>query len=82
MAETLIRIGLMLTVWVTLPLLLLAAVFMLFKKSKREPEPTGCLHATSAKLKVTQMGDDDEYYLCQKCLQKLARSEFNGRISR
>ncbi len=41
----------------------------------KQPPSGECAHLSSKQLKVTSMGDDEEYYLCKKCGRKVKRSE-------
>lgn len=72
---------------INLPLI---AVFLFVVARQTKVKPTipklkygknGCAHISNKKLRVTEMGDDDEYYLCQFCSEKVRGSELNG-ISR
>ena len=86
MGETLFRVGVTLTMWITLPLV---AVFLLLlwryrklikpmRGYMRAQKLYGCQHRTNKKLNVTQMGDTQNYYLCEICGIKLKESDFNG----
>ncbi len=39
------------------------------------PWPGECPHTSSKKLKVTSMGDKEDYYLCKLCNEKVKASE-------
>ncbi len=72
--------GLYLTIFVTLPVL--AAFLFLLHRYRKLVKPMigyskGCPHRTNKKLNVTQMGDAQNYYLCELCGIKLKESDFN-----
>ncbi len=57
-----------------------AGVFIGRKTTKRYISLPGtqnesCRHQTTKKLRVTQMGDAEEWYLCIKCNKKVKESE-------
>jgi len=69
---------------ITLPLIAVF-LFVLNRRTKFKPKvprlkrgKNGCAHRSNKDLNVTAMGDDDEYYLCELCNQKVRRSELNG----
>jgi len=69
---------------ITLPFIAVF-LFVLNRRTKFKPKiprlkrgENGCAHRSNKDLNVTAMGDDDEYYLCELCNQKVRRSELNG----
>ncbi len=86
MADTLYNIGVLLTMYVTLPGLLICLLVIIIgatrgakKNQKQKPKrivPEGeCAHRSTKDLKVTQMGDAEDYYLCTKCGKKVPATE-------
>jgi len=41
----------------------------------KQPKPGECPHSSSKKLKVTSMGDSEDYYLCKLCNKKVKARE-------
>lgn len=85
MAEYLMEFGMTLTLFVTLPILIMLAVFLWLSKPK-DPDraPTAerkivnggrCHHKTSNKLEVTAMGDSERFFICEICNTKIKESE-------
>jgi len=47
------------------------------EKRIKKKGKNGCYHTSNKNLKVTSMGDTEEWYLCEKCGQKVKESELN-----
>ena len=69
---------------ITLPLIAVF-LFVLNRRTKFKPKvprlkrgKNGCAHRSNKDLNVTAMGDNDEYYLCELCNQKVKASELNN----
>ena len=45
------------------------------QKEKVELGPGGCPHTSNAKLKVTALGDREDYYLCKLCKMKVKATD-------
>lgn len=62
---------------VLLILILLRAVTTVKEKEMKsvEVKPGECPHTSSKKMKVTSMGDQEDYYLCKLCNEKVKASE-------
>lgn len=69
---------------ITLPLI---AVFLFVLARRTKPHipkipklkrgANGCAHRSNKNLNVTAMGDNEEYFLCQFCNEKVKASELN-----
>ena len=46
-------------------------------QSLKKEGQNGCYHTSNKNLKVTAMGDTDEWYLCESCGEKVKESELN-----
>ena len=47
----------------------------MLRQPPRQPPPGECPHTSNVKLKVTAMGDREDYYLCKLCRKKVRASE-------
>ena len=45
------------------------------QSAPKRPPPGKCVHTSSKKLKVTSMGDSEDYYLCKLCNKKVKARE-------
>jgi len=66
-------------------ILLAIIVFLLSKRAKLKPEvqkirrgDNGCAHISNKNLRVTALGDKQEYFLCSLCNKKVKASELNN----
>ena len=64
-------------------IILVLGIWFLFRKCDPKPEeahvknlkPGECPHTSNRKMKVTSMGDREDYYLCRLCGQKVKVNE-------
>jgi len=68
-------------------ILLATVIFLLVltKRAKLKPEvqkirrgDNGCAHISNKNLRVTALGDKQEYFLCSICNKKVKASELNN----
>ena len=68
-------------------ILLATVIFLLVltKRSKLKPRvqkirhgDNGCAHISNKNLRVTALGDNQEYFLCSLCNEKVKASELNN----
>ena len=94
MIETLFYIGLVITILIAIPaLIILYSGRHLIRAARTQSrinnidyekrrQGNRCLHQSSKRMEVTQMGDKEKSYICELCHMKIKESELNGRISR
>ena len=72
------------TAIITLPLIAVF-LFVLNRRTKFKQKiprlkrgENGCAHISNKNLRVTALGDNQEYFLCQICNEKVKASELNN----